>query len=421
MSQREIFLAAQRTIAMVLAGGKGKRLMDLTSRLSKPGLDFGGKYRIIDFTMSNCVNSNIRKILVVTQYNSHRLLEHLQFGWSFLNGKFNEFIHVLPAQQSLESDAWYSGTADAVHQNVLNIASHNPENVMILAGDHIYKMDYRRFLEDHLEKDADLTIACLDVPREAARAFGVAEIDAQERIVGFQEKPAEPTCVPGRPDRAFASMGIYLFKADFLYEQLALDARNLESSHDFGRDLIPWLVPRARVFAHRFCLSHIRNMDKPPYWRDVGTVDAYWEANMDLTSVDPDLNLYDYEWPIFTHMDQLPPAKFVHSDPHRNGVAIHSLVSAGCIVSGATVHRSLLFSKVRAHSHAYLQEAVVLPDADIGEHARLRRVIVDRGCRIPAGLVVGEDAEADALRFHRTPSGVTLISQRMLDRLQEAR
>jgi glucose-1-phosphate adenylyltransferase len=394
--------------------------MDLTSRLSKPGLDFGGKYRIIDFTMSNCVNSNIRKILVVTQYNSHRLLEHMQFAWTFLNGKFDEFIHVLPAQQSLESDAWYSGTADAVWQNVATIRGHRPENVLILAGDHIYKMDYRRFLEDHLETDADMSIACLEVPRESAKGFGVLQVDASNRVVGFKEKPQDPSPIPGRPDLALASMGIYLFKADFLYEQLARDAEDAASSHDFGKDIIPWLVPRARVFAHSFNRSAIPNMDKPAYWRDVGTVDAYWEANMDLTSVDPDLNLYDYDWPIFTHQAQLPPAKFVHSDPHRNGVAISSLVSAGCIVSGATIHRSMLFNQVRAHSHAYLLEAVVLPGADIGEHARLRRVIVDRGCQIPQGLVVGEDPELDASRFHRTAEGVTLISQRMLDRIGAA-
>jgi len=419
MPQREIFLAAQRTIAIVLAGGRGKRLEDLTSRLSKPGLDFGGKYRIIDFAMSNCVNSNIRKILVVTQYNSHRLLEHLQFAWTFLNGKCNEFIHVLPAQQSLESEAWYSGTADAVHQNAQTILGHHPENILILAGDHIYKMDYRRFLEDHLERDADLTIACLEVPLATARGFGVVEVDGEDRILTFQEKPQEPLELAHRPGFAFASMGIYLFKADFLFRQLAQDAESLASSHDFGKDLIPFLVPTARVFAHRFERSHIRNLDKPPYWRDVGTVDAYWEANMDLTSVDPDLNLYDYDWPIFSYMDQLPPAKFVHSDPHRNGVAISSLVSGGCIVSGATVHRSLLFSKVRAHSHAYLHEAVILPEADIGRGARLHRVVVDRGCRVPPGLVVGEDPYLDGMRFHRTASGVTLISQRMLDQLQE--
>ncbi|HLO67477.1 MAG TPA: glucose-1-phosphate adenylyltransferase [Holophaga sp.] len=421
MSQREVFLAAQRTVAMVLAGGRGRRLHDLTHHLAKPVLDFGGKYRIIDFTLSNCVNSQLRRILVVTQYNSHRLLEHLQSGWAFLDPRLGEFVHVLPAQQSLEGDAWYSGTADAVWQNLENIRRHDPENVLVLAGDHIYKMDYRLFLEDHLAREADVTVACLEVPREAATGFGVVEAGEDGRIVAFEEKPADPRPVPGRPDLAFASMGIYLFKASFLFERLEEDSRRPGSSHDFGKDVIPFLVPQARVFAHRFQRSAVLNLDKPPYWRDVGTVDAYWEANMDLTTVDPELNLYDAGWPIFTHMEQQPPAKFVHSDPHRNGVAISSLVSAGCIVSGATVHKSLLFSQVRAHSHAYLHEAVVLPEADIGRGARLHRVVVDRGCRIPPGLVVGEDPAEDARRFHRTPGGATLVSQRMLDRLQGER
>lgn len=418
MSQSEVFQAPQRTLAVILAGGRGKRLMDLTANLSKPGLDFGGKYRIIDFTLSNCVNSNVRKIAVVTQYNSHRLLEHLQSGWTFLSGALNEFVHVLPAQQCLERDVWYSGTADAVFQNIANFQLYGPENLLVLAGDHVYKMDYRIFLEDHLNNDADLTIACLEVPRESARALGVAEVDAADRLVGFCEKPEDPPCIPGKPGLAFASMGIYLFKANFLYEELRRDAADPDSTHDFGRDLIPALIPRARVFAHRFEKSQIRNLDRPPYWRDVGTVDAYWEANMDLTYVEPALNLYDYDWPIYTHQEQLPSAKFVHSDGLRNGLAIASLVSGGCIVSGATVKKSLLFSKVRVHSHAALLEAVVLPEADIGEHAHLRKVVVARGCRIPRGLVVGENAAEDALRFHRTPSGVTLISQRMLDRLE---
>jgi glucose-1-phosphate adenylyltransferase len=418
MSQREIFLAPQRTVAIILAGGRGTRLMDLTANLSKPGLDFGGKYRIIDFTLSNCVNSNIRKITVVTQYNSHRLLEHLQFGWSFLSGSLHEFVHVLPAQQCLERDVWYTGTADAVYQNIPNLRAHGPDNILVLAGDHIYKMDYRIFLEDHLNNDADMTIACLEVPRAEATSLGVAEVDGSDRIVAFLEKPANPPAIPGKPDLTFASMGIYLFKADFLFNELIRDAADPLSSHDFGRDLIPSLLARARVFAHRFARSSIPNLERPPYWRDVGTVDAYWEANMDLTYVEPALNLYDYHWPIFTHQEQLPPAKFVHSDPHRNGVALSSLLSGGCIVSGATVNRSLLFSNVRVHSHASLDGAVVLPGADIGEHARLRKVVLGRGCRIPPGLVVGENPEEDAQRFHRTAVGVTLISQQMLDRLR---
>jgi len=392
--------------------------MDLTSTYSKPGLDFGGKYRIIDFTLSNCINSGFRKIQVLTQYNSHRLLEHLQFGWTFLSAKLDEFVHVLPAQQSLDRDLWYSGTADAVYQNIDNIREHRPDNVLILAGDHIYKMDYRIFLEDHLRTGADLTIACLEVPKEWASGFGVAEIDSEGRIIGFVEKPEDPPTIPGKPDRCLASMGIYLFKADFLYRELMRDAEDLLSSHDFGKDLIPYLIERANVFAHHFSKSCLPNLHKEPYWRDVGTVDAYWEANLDLTFVDPELNLYDEMWPIFTAQEQLPGSKFVHSGPHRNGVALSSVICAGCIVSGATVYQSLLFSRVRVHSHAHLHEAVVLPGADIGEHARLRRVVVARGCRIPDGLVVGEDPEEDARRFYRTPSGVTLISQRMLDQLE---
>ncbi|HNX94069.1 MAG TPA: glucose-1-phosphate adenylyltransferase [Holophaga sp.] len=418
MPTTELALAPKRTVSVILAGGRGTRLMDLTSTYSKPGLDFGGKYRIIDFTLSNCINSGFRKIQVLTQYNSHRLLEHLQFGWTFLSAKLDEFVHVLPAQQSLDRDLWYSGTADAVYQNIDNIREHRPDNVLILAGDHIYKMDYRIFLEDHLRTGADLTIACLEVPKEWASGFGVAEIDSEGRIIGFVEKPEDPPTIPGKPDRCLASMGIYLFKADFLYRELMRDAEDLLSSHDFGKDLIPYLIERADVFAHHFSKSCLPNLHKEPYWRDVGTVDAYWEANLDLTFVDPELNLYDEMWPIFTAQEQLPGSKFVHSGPHRNGVALSSVICAGCIVSGATVYQSLLFSRVRVHSHAHLHEAVVLPGADIGEHARLRRVVVARGCRIPDGLVVGEDPEEDARRFYRTPSGVTLISQRMLDQLE---
>jgi len=418
LEQLKIFHAPSRTVAMILAGGRGSRLMDLTSRLSKPGLDFGGKYSIIDFTLSNCVNSGIRKIQVLTQYNSHRLLEHIQFGWSFLSPQLQEFVHVLPAQQNLEGDQWYCGTADAVYQNISNLQEHGPEHVLILAGDHIYKMDYRRFLADHLQKDADMSIACIEIPRCEATGFGVAQVDEEDRIVDFVEKPEDPPCIPGQPERSFASMGIYLFKAKFLYEQLIRDAATPESSHDFGKDLIPYLVPRARIFAHRFAHSCVNNRDKAPYWRDVGTIDAYWEANIDLTRVDPLLNLYDPNWPVFTNQPQVPAAKFVHSDPHRNGLALASVISAGCIISGATVQQSLLASSVVVHSHAYLHEAVILPEADIRGGARLRKVVVDRGCRIPPGLVVGEDPEEDARRFFRTPNGVTLVSQRMLDALE---
>ena len=417
LSVRDICHAPKYTVTVLLAGGRGTRLMDLTRELSKPGLDFGGKYRIIDFAMSNCVNSSFRRILVLTQYNSHRLLEHLQFGWNFLPAILDEFVHVLPAQQVLERDLWYAGTADAVYQNIPNIRDHNPENILILAGDHVYKMDYRLFLEDHLRMESDLTVACLEVPQAEARAFGVAQVDGEGRIVAFVEKPEDPPCIPDKPGMCLASMGIYLFKADFLYRELMRDAEDPNSTHDFGKDLIPYLISRSRVFAHRFEKSCIPNLDKPPYWRDVGTVDAYWEANMDLTYVDPALNLYDADWPIFTHQQQLPGAKFVHSGPHRNGLAIASVVSGGCIVSGATIYQSLLFSQVWVHSHAHLQETIVLPGADVGGGARLRRAVVTRGTRVPPGLVVGEDPEADAKRFFRTENGVTLVSQRMIDRL----
>ncbi|MBL0211882.1 MAG: glucose-1-phosphate adenylyltransferase [Holophagaceae bacterium] len=411
-------LSPRHTIALVMAGGRGKRLMDLTDHYSKPGLDFGGKYRIIDFTLSNCVNSGFRRIMVLTQYNSHRLLQHLQLGWTFLAGNLNEYVHVLPAHQSMDKNAWYSGTADAVYQNIGSIQSANPKTVLILAGDHVYRMDYKIFLQDHLNNKADMTIACLEVPRLAARGFGIAQVDGEDRIISFVEKPEDPPAVPGKPDRAFASMGIYLFNAEFLYKALQRDAEDPDSGHDFGKDIIPKLVHEASIFAHRFERSCIPNEGHPePYWRDVGGVDSYWEANMDLTTVHPALNLYDTAWPITTHQEQLPPAKFVHAGEMRNGVALSSLVSGGCIISGAHVHHSLLSSRVSIHSHARLDGALVLPDCDIGRKARLKRCILARGCRIPNGLVVGEDPEEDARRFVRTAGGVTLISQPMLDRL----
>lgn len=417
MPLKETYLSPRRVLTVVLAGGRGRRLADLTDWLSKPGLDFGGKFKIIDFTLSNCVNSGFRKIAILTQYNSHRLLEHLEFAWSFLPGALQEFVHVWPAQQSLDKECWYNGTADAVFQNVDNIRNFDPQHVLVLAGDHIYRMDYKYFLEDHLNTNADMTIACLEVPRHSAKGFGIAQVDEEDRMLSFVEKPQDPPGIPGRPDMALASMGIYLFKAEFLFDELTRDARS-ESGHDFGHDLIPALVARSRVYAHRFDRSCIPNpLNAEPYWRDVGTVDAYWEANMDLLSVQPALNLYDYCWPIFTHQEQLPPAKIVHREDVRQGSAVSSLISGGCIVSGAHIRDSLLFTRSRVHSYARLEEAVILPRADIGEHAHLRRVVVDRGCRIPAGLVVGEDPEEDDRRFHRTPNGVTLISQAMLDRL----
>ncbi|MCL1893657.1 MAG: glucose-1-phosphate adenylyltransferase [Holophagaceae bacterium] len=406
------------TMAVILAGGRGTRLMDLTSDLAKPGLDFGGKYKVIDFTLSNCVNSGFRQIAILTQYNSHSLLQHIQSAWTFLPGKLGEFVHVYPAQQNETSDAWYIGTADAVYQNLDNIHAVRPKMVLVLAGDHIYRMNYSLFMQDHLEANADLTIACLEVHKSMAHQFGVAQVDTEGRIIAFVEKPTDPPTIPGKPDTCLVSMGIYIFKADFLYSQLTSDAVNQKSSHDFGKDIIPEAVLNHRVFAHSFKKSSIQEPNKPePYWRDVGTVDAYWEASIDLTWVEPTLNLYDQSWPIFTFHEQLPPAKFVHSDPGRQGMAIASLISSGCIISGAHVHQSLLSNNVRVHSHAFLGESVVLPEADIGERAFLRKCIVDRGCHIPAGLVAGQNPDEDVRRFYRTQNGVTLISQRMLDRL----
>lgn len=405
-------------MAVILAGGRGSRLMDLTSDLAKPGIDFGGKYKILDFTLSNCVNSGLRKIAVLTQYNSHSLLQHLQWGWTFLPGKMGEFVHVYPAQQNEIRDSWYTGTADAVYQNLDNIQAVEPKIVLVLAGDHIYRMDYRLFLQDHLDAKADLTIACLQVHKSLAHQFGVAQVDSDGRIIAFVEKPTDPPTIPGKPDTCLVSMGIYVFDANFLYSQLSIDAEDHDSSHDFGKDIIPKAISEHRVFAHSFEKSTIQEPSRPePYWRDVGTIDAYWEANIDLTYVEPALNLYDKDWPIFTHQEQLPPAKFVHSDPGRQGMAIASLISGGCIISGAHIHQSLISNNVRVHSHSFLEECVVLPEADIGRRAFLRRCVVDRDCRIPQGFVAGQNPEDDARRFHRTANGITLISQRMLDKL----
>jgi glucose-1-phosphate adenylyltransferase len=392
--------------------------MDLTLDLAKPGLDFGGKYKVIDFTLSNCVNSGFRIIAILTQYNSHHLLQHLQSAWTFLPGRMGEFVHVFPAQQNDTSEAWYIGTADAVYQNLDNIQDVNPKSVLILAGDHIYRMNYRLFLEDHLEANADLTIACLEVHKSQAHQFGVAQVDEEGRIIAFVEKPPDPPTIPGKPDMCLVSMGIYFFAAVFLYSKLTADAVDPNSSHDFGKDIIPNAVLNHRVFAHSFNKSTIQEPNKPePYWRDVGTIDSYWEASLDLTYVEPTLNLYDPAWPIFTLQAQAPAAKFVHSDPGRQGMAIASLVSAGCIISGAHVHQSLISNNVRIHSHSFLEECVVLPGADIGERVFLRKCIVGRGCHIPQGFVAGQNPDEDAQRFYRSPNGVTLISQRSLEKL----
>ena len=413
-SGRYVSLLTKNTFAMILAGGRGSRLGALTDWRAKPAVPFGGKFRIIDFPLSNCINSGVRRIGVATQYKAHSLLQHLQRGWSFLAGQFKESIELLPAQQR-QGESWYKGTADAVFQNIDIIRDYGPEFILILAGDHIYKMDYGKMIAQHVQLQADMTVACLDVPLADATAFGVMAVNTEQRVVEFVEKPSHPPHIPGDPTRALASMGIYVFNATFLYEQLKRDADEPKSSHDFGKDIIPYLVHRYRVYAHRFsdsCVSSGGN--QAPYWRDVGTIDSYWEANMELCRVTPDLNMYDSEWPIWTYQEQLPPAKFVFDDEARRGMAVDSLVSGGCIISGALIRRSLLFSNVRVSSHSMIEDSVILPDVHIGEHVRLRKVVVDKRARIPDGLEVGYDRRKDKQRFHVTDNGVTLVTAEML-------
>lgn len=401
------------TLALILAGGRGSRLHQLTDWRAKPAVPFGGKFRIIDFPLSNCVNSGVRRIGVVTQYKSQSLIRHIQHGWSFLDGRFKEFVELLPAQQRT-TETWYQGTADAVFQNLDILLRHDPKYVLVLGGDHIYKMDYSKLLTEHLEKGADMTVACLEIPLQEASALGVMGVNDEWQVTSFAEKPENPAPIPGQPQKALASMGIYVFNATFLYEQLIRDSNVNESSHDFGKDLIPYMVPRYRVFAHRFLNSCVNMASGIPYWRDVGTVDAYWEANFDLTTVTPELNLYDEDWPIWTHQEQLPPAKFVFDDEDRRGQALDSSVSGGCIISGATVRRSLLFSNVKVRSYSSVEDSVILPNVEIGRYARLRRVVVEKQCIIPEGLVAGYDSEEDRKRFYVTEKGITLITPEMV-------
>ena len=405
-------------MAYVLAGGRGSRLHELTDLRAKPAVYFGGKSRIIDFALSNALNSGIRRIGVATQYKAHSLIRHLQRGWNFLRPERNESFDILPASQRVSETQWYDGTADAVYQNMDIIASYNPEFMVILAGDHIYKMDYELMLEQHVAQGADVTVGCLEVARAEASGFGVMGVDADDRIISFLEKPADPPGIPGNPTLALASMGIYVFKTSFLFDLLHRDAALAGSSRDFGKDVIPYVVTSGKAVAHRFSASCVKSdIESEAYWRDVGTIDAYWEANVDLTTVLPSLDLYDQSWPIWTYGEITPPAKFVHNDAARRGEALNSLVSGGCIVSGAHLHKSLLFTGVKVHSFANLEGAVVLPYADVGRSSRLRRVVVDRGVIIPPGLVVGEDPEADAKRFRRSDKGTVLITQPMIDRL----
>ena len=396
---------ARRTYAIVLAGGRGSRLKELTDWRCKPAVPFGGKYRIIDFTLSNCVNSGVRRIGVATQYKSYSLIRHLQRGWSFLDGRIGEHVDILPAQQQVE-DSWYRGTADAVFQNLNVLRQDGCDYVLVLSGDHVYKMDYARLLQAHAMCGADATVVCVDVPLAEAPGFGVVGVDDSGRIVGFEEKPAIPRPMPDAAGHALASMGVYVFNARFLYEQLIRDSDDPRSSHDFGKDLLPHIIERYRVCAHRFADSCVNMPNGQPYWRDVGTLDAYWEANLDLARVTPDLNLYDRDWPVWTYQEQLPPAKFVFDGDGRRGMAVDSMVSGGCVVSGATVRRSVLFSNVRVEDGALLEDCVVLPDVEIGPGVQLRRAIVDRHCRLDAGVDFG--------RFRSTGKGITLITPEML-------
>lgn len=401
----------RNTMALVLAGGRGSRLKNLTNWRAKPAVPFGGKFRIIDFPLSNCINSSIRQISVVTQYKSHSLIRHIQKGWCFLRGEFGEFVELMPAAQQGLNDSWYTGTADAVYQNFNIIRSHNPKYILVLAGDHIYKMDYGPMIAEHVENQADMTVGCLEVPLDMAKSFGVMSVDSSGQIVRFAEKPAQPEPTPTDPEKALASMGIYVFNAEFLYDQLRADSQLPNSSHDFGKDIIPALIQKHRVFAYRF-----RDVQKgeQPYWRDVGTVDAFWEANMELVSVSPQLNLYDKKWPIWTYQEQLPPAKFVFNDDDRRGMAVDSMVSGGCLISGATIKNSLLFSNVKLNSYSLLKEAVVLPDVEIGRHCRLKKVVIDKGLYIPPNTEIGYNRDEDAKRFYVSEGGVVLVTPEML-------
>lgn len=409
---------AQHSMAYVLAGGRGSRLKELTDNRAKPAVHFGGKSRIIDFALSNAVNSGIRRIGVATQYKAHSLIRHIQRGWSgFVSGR-NEFLDILPASQRVSEEKWYAGTADAVTQNIDIIDSYAPQFLVLLAGDHIYKMDYEIMLEQHVETGADVTIGCLEAPRTEASAFGVMKVDSSGRVLEFVEKPADPPGTPENPEISLVSMGIYVFSWPFLRGLLQQDAEAVGSTHDFGKDLIPAIVAGGKAVAHRFADSCVMSgSEKEPYWRDVGTVDAFWRANIDLTSIEPELDLYHRFWPIWTHAEITPPAKFVHDEGGgRRGEAVSSLVSGGCIISGARVHGSLLFTRCHARSWSQLEGAVVLPDVAVGRYARLKNVVIDRGVQIPEGLVVGEDPEEDALWWRRTESGICLITQAMVDR-----
>ncbi|MGF1658552.1 MAG: glucose-1-phosphate adenylyltransferase [Rubrimonas sp.] len=408
----------RNAMAFVLAGGRGSRLKELTDRRAKPAVYFGGKARIIDFALSNAVNSGIRRIGVATQYKAHSLIRHLQRGWSFFNAGRGEGLDILPASQQIDERSWYLGTADAVYQNVDIIEGYDPAYIVILAGDHIYKQDYGRMLAQHVDRNADVTVGCIEVPRAEASAFGVMQVDETGRIVEFVEKPADPPRMPEKPDLSLCSMGIYVFDTSFLLDCLREDAADPDSSHDFGKDIIPKLVKSGLAIAHSLTESCVMTGgEKAPYWRDVGTIDAFWKSNLDLTDFEPELDIYSTDWPIWTFSELTPPAKFVHDEDGRRGMAVSSLVSGGCVVSGSSVTRSLLFTGVRCHSFSEVDRVVALPYCEIGRRARLRDVVLDRGVIVPPGLVIGEDPELDAARFRRTEAGVVLVTQTMIDAL----
>lgn len=416
-----VMLARQlplKSVALILAGGRGSRLKDLTATRAKPAVHFGGKFRIIDFALSNCLNSGIRRIGVITQYQSHTLVQHIQRGWSFLNEEMNEFVDLLPAQQRQGTEHWYKGTADAVYQNLDIIRRYEAEYVVILAGDHIYKMDYSRMLVDHVEKGGECTVACLAVPLAEASEFGVMDVSEDYQIKSFLEKPQDPSAIPGQPDMALASMGVYIFNADYLFRLLEEDMASEESSHDFGKDLIPKITRQGAAWAHPFSLSCVtQNSEQSPYWRDVGTLDAYWKANLDLASVTPELDMYDRSWPIRTHMEPLPPAKFVQDRSGSHGMTMNSLVAGGCIVSGSVVVNAVLFPRVRVNSFCNIDSTVLLPDVNVGRSCRLRKCVIDRACHIPEGMVIGENADEDSKRFYRSEGGVVLVTRAMLAKL----
>ncbi len=410
-SGRFVSLLTRDTLAIILAGGRGSRLHELTNWRAKPAVHYGGKFRIVDFPLSNCVNSGIRRISVLTQYKSHSLDRHIQRGWGFLGGEMGEFVELLPAQQRT-SESWYAGTADAVLQNLDIIRQHNPTYILVLAGDHVYKMDYGTMLAAHVERNADITVGCIEVPIEQASAFGVMEMDADYRITRFLEKPTNPEPMIGHPDQVLASMGIYVFSTEVLFNELLKDQELIESSHDFGKDIIPALMKTHRVMAFPF---RDPVTGGKAYWRDVGTIDALWEANLELTGISPELDLYDSEWPIWTYQEQVPPAKFVFNDDKRRGSAVDSMVAGGCIVSGSQVRHSLLFPRVRVHSFSEITDSVLFPNVVVGRNCKIRKALIDRGCVIPPGTQIGYDEEEDQRRFRISPKGVVLVTPDMLD------